>query len=163
MKTRYIAAILGAILFFAGCVSNANDTNPDTTGNTDNSSYKANGTFVPLSNVTTIEVIHFHNTNQCYSCITVGEYANETVNTYFSQELSEGKISFAHVNAELSENQEIVAKYNANSPSLCIGVYADNTFYKEENIKVWYKISNKEDYLAYLKGILEKRLAGDLN
>ena len=31
-----------------------------------------------------IEVYHFHGTNQCYSCKTVGAYAEETINTYFS-------------------------------------------------------------------------------
>jgi hypothetical protein len=30
--------------------------------------------------------ISFHATNQCYSCITAGKYAEETVNKYFAKE-----------------------------------------------------------------------------
>jgi len=110
-----------------------------------------------------VEVIHFHGTHQCYSCITVGDYAEETVNTYFSQELSNGRLTFAHVNGELPENQELVMKYDVTSASLWIGVYDANGFHKEQNTQVWYKISDKADYMAYLKGIIEKRLNGDLS
>jgi hypothetical protein len=42
-------------------------------------------------------------------------------------------------------------------------VYDKNGFHKEENVNVWYKIGNKDDYMAYLKGVIEKRLAGDLS
>jgi hypothetical protein len=39
-------------------------------------------------------------------------------------------------------------------------VYDDKGFHTEENVNVWYKISNKEDYMNYLKGVLEKKLQG---
>ena len=107
-----------------------------------------------------VEVIHFHGTHQCYSCVTVGQYAEETINTYFSKEVSEGKLSFAHINAELPENREKAAQYGATGSSLWIGVYADNGFQKEENVMVWYKISDKEEYMKYLKEVLEEKLRG---
>ena len=47
-----------------------------------------------------IEIYHFHGTNQCYSCITMGDMAEETINTYFSNELKSGKIVFGHINVE---------------------------------------------------------------
>jgi len=53
-------------------------------------------------------------------------------------------------------------KYGATGSSLWIGVYRkDGSFSKEENINVWYKINNKEEYMAYLKGIIEQKLAGN--
>ncbi len=106
-----------------------------------------------------LEIIHFHGTNQCYSCITMGNLAEETVNTYFSEELKSGKITFAHLNGELQENREKVIKYGATGSSLWIGVtYKDGTFEKEQNINVWYKINNKQDYMNYLKGVIENKL-----
>ncbi len=111
-----------------------------------------------------LEIYHFHGTHQCYSCITVGDYAEETVNTYFADELKSGKIVFGHINGELAENRDLVAKYRVNSASLWIGTYTkDGKFIAEQNTNVWYKVNDKEDYLAYLKGIIEKRLAGDLS
>ncbi|OGJ12591.1 hypothetical protein A3K82_00285 [Candidatus Pacearchaeota archaeon RBG_19FT_COMBO_34_9] len=109
-----------------------------------------------------IEVYHFHATNQCYSCITMGDLAEETIDTYFSNELKSGKIVFGHINGELPENSELVKKYGATGSSLWIGTYyTDGSFAKEENINVWYKINNKKDYMNYLKGVIESKLSGN--
>jgi len=113
------------------------------------------------SDIEKIEVYHFHGNHQCYSCKTVGSYAEETVNTYFADELDSGKIVFGHINGELSENIGLVKKYGATGSSLWIGVYyRDGGFAKEENVNVWYKIDNKEDYMNYLKGVIESKLSG---
>jgi len=110
-----------------------------------------------------VEVLHFHGTHQCDSCKTVGALAEKTVNTYFKGELDSGQLAFAHINGQLAENRELVMRYGATGSSLWIGIYIDGTFHKEENTTVWYKIKNEQDYLQYLKGVLEKRLAGDLS
>ncbi len=114
------------------------------------------------SDVEKIEVYHFHGTNQCYSCVTMGDLAEETLNTYFADELKSGKIIFDHINGELSQNSVLVKKFGATGSSLWIGVtYKDGTFTKEENINVWYKINNKKDYMDYLKGVIEGKLKGE--
>lgn len=110
-----------------------------------------------------VEVIHFHRTQQCYSCRMVGALAEDTVNTYFADELASGKVVFGHINMELPENQEIVARYEPAAQSLWIGVYDENGFHKEQNINVWYKINDQNEYMAYLKEVIEKRLAGDFS
>jgi hypothetical protein len=115
------------------------------------------------ASVEKVEVYHFHRTQQCYSCKTVGAYAEETVNTYFAPELASGKVVFGHINIEQPENKALVEQYNPTGPSLWIGVYDKGGFHKEENVNVWYKIGNKDEYLAYLKGAIEKRLAGDFS
>lgn len=119
----------------------------------------------PVNNasVEKVEVYHFHATRQCYSCITLGAYAEETVNTYFSPEVQSGKVVFAHVNVDLPENKGLVEQYGPTGSSLWIGIFDKEGFHKEENVNVWYKIGNKDEYLAYLKGVIEKRLAGDLS
>ncbi|OPY39089.1 MAG: hypothetical protein A4E35_00323 [Methanoregula sp. PtaU1.Bin051] len=110
-----------------------------------------------------VEVYHFHATQQCISCIAVGDLAEKTVNENFKDELASGRLVFAHVNGQLPENNELVSKYGATGSSLWIGVYDANGFYKEEDIRVWYLINNKEAYSTYLSGIISKRLNGDLS
>jgi hypothetical protein len=106
-----------------------------------------------------IEVIHFHGTNQCSSCVSVGNFAEETINNYFQNELNSGKITFQHINAELSENYLISKKYQVKSSSLWIGIYyKDGTFSKEENVNVWYKIDDEQNYMNYLKSVIESKL-----
>ncbi|MEM4259417.1 MAG: nitrophenyl compound nitroreductase subunit ArsF family protein, partial [Candidatus Pacearchaeota archaeon] len=87
----------------------------------------ASGTKIS-GDISKIEVYHFHATNQCYSCKTVGAYAEETINTYFSNELKSGKIVFGHINVDLPENKALVDKYEAKGASLLIGTsYKDGT------------------------------------
>ena len=112
-------------------------------------------------NVEKLEIYHFHGTNQCYSCITVGAYAEETVNNYFADEIKSGKIIFGHINGELLENKDLVMKYESTGSSLWLGTYSeDGKFSAEQNVKVWYKINDKQDYMNYLKGVIEQKLAG---
>ena len=151
LKGTLIVLIIG-FLFLAGCSSN----NSPETGNAVLDSFNK-------VSIDKLEIYHFHPTNQCNSCRTVGAYAEETVNTYFAEELKSGKIVFGHINAQLPENEELVKKYEVTGSSLWLGVYDKNGFHPEQNTNVWYKINDKEDYMNYLKGIIEKRLAGDLS
>ncbi len=115
------------------------------------------------ASVEKIEVYHFHGTNQCYSCKTVGAYAEETINTYYPNEIQSGKIVFNSINYDLLENKVIAMKYGVSGSSLWIGVYDSTGFHPEQNTNVWYKINDKQDYMNYLKEVIDKRLAGDFN
>ena len=118
-------------------------------------------TKISADNVDKLEIIHFHGTNQCYSCVTMGALAEETISTYFTDELKSGKITFAHINAELPENYNLAKLYEVTGSSLWIGTYTkDGNFFKEENVNVWYKINDKQAYMTYLKGVIEQRLNG---
>jgi thiol-disulfide isomerase/thioredoxin len=110
-----------------------------------------------------VEVFHFHGTQQCVSCIAVGDLAEKTMNENFKNELESKRIIFAHVNYDLPENTLLAKKYGVTGSSLWIGVYNGTTFSKEENIKVWSLINNKEVYSTYLSGVITKRLNGDLS
>jgi len=146
-----LLAIL-ALGILAGCTNKSDTTiNGNTVLDTEH-----------IVNIDKLEIYHFHATNQCYSCITVGNFAEETVNTYFVDELKSGKIVFDHINGDLPENKNLVIKYGMTGSSLWLGTYTkDGTFNAEENVNVWYKIKDKEDYMNYLKGIIEQKLAGN--
>jgi len=55
-----------------------------------------------------IEVVHFHATQQCWFCITVGEYALKTIKEKFLEEYKNGTIAFRDINGELLENKDMV-------------------------------------------------------
>lgn len=154
-KRIIILVILLSLTVLSGCTTNVPDSDLNTTTNL---------TQNPRSvSIDKLEIYHFHGTNQCYSCKTVGAYTEETINTYFADELKSGKIVFAHVNVQLPENKELAAKYGATGSSLWLGVYDKDGFHKENNVNVWYKINNKWEFTGYLKGVIDKRLAGDLS
>ena len=148
--SRLYPFLIILVLFAAGCSNNS-----QINGN-------AVITFNHEINIDKLEIFHFHGTHQCYSCITVGDYAEETVKTYFADELNSGKIVFGHINGELMENRDLVMKYGVTGSSLWLGVYTkDGKFIPEQNINVWYKIGNKREYMEYFKGVIEQKLAGN--
>ena len=105
-----------------------------------------------------IEVYHFHAAQQCYSCRVLGELAEETMNTSFAREQEDGRLIFAHINAELPENAELVARYGVTSSSLMIGYTNETGFHAENQIGLWYKLGDKEAFMEELKGTLNERL-----
>jgi len=157
-KLRYILTmnITLMVLLLVGC-SSVDESRVLPTGDAIQTENTLSSTSVEK-----LEIYHFHGTNQCYSCKTVGAYAEETVKTYFADELKSGRIVFGHINGELPENKDLVIKYGVNSASLWLGVYnANGNFKAEQNTNVWYKISDKQAYMDYLKGIIEQKLAGN--
>ncbi len=148
---RYAIIVLMLVLIIAGC-ANESSVNGNVIQN------------LETIDVEKVEVYHFHGNNQCASCIKLGDFAEETVNAYYAKELMTGKIVFGHINAQESQNAELAKKYEVTGSSLWIGVYdKDGKFYKEENVNLWYKLGDKEEYMQYLKNIIDKRFAGDLN
>lgn len=151
-QTKMAIIMITLAFFIVACNSNSGIDN-SVSGKTELSS----GT------VEKIEIYHFHATRQCNSCKTVGAYAEETVNLFFSEQLKSGKIVFDHINIELPENAELVKKYGVTGASLWIGVYDSQGFHAEQNTDVWLKINNKDEYLLYLKSVINKKLEGDLS
>jgi hypothetical protein len=144
-----------SLLVFSGCTSVSPHT--EAIPSASQSTTSAPGT------VEKVEVIHFHGDQQCTSCIAVGDLAEKTVNDRFKAELASGRLVFAHVNGEKPENLALAEKYGVTGSSLWIGVYDSSGFHKEEDVRVWSLINNKDDYSTYLSGIITKRLNGDLS
>jgi len=105
-----------------------------------------------------IEVVHFHGTHQCWSCIAVGEYALETIKNKFSEEYQSGKIVFKDINGELPENKEIVTKYQAGSSSLFINVTRNAQDNIAEDVTVWRLITSKDKFTDYFENKLKTLL-----
>lgn len=114
-----------------------------------------------LPDITKVELYHFHGNQQCYSCVTLGDMAENVVNTYYPDELASGKLVFGHINAEDPQNRELAEKYEVVSSSLMIGVYTKDSFTKQDLVGAWYKIGDKKEYNTYLTGILDPFLKGD--
>lgn len=105
-----------------------------------------------------IEVYHFHPAQQCYSCQVLGELAEETMNTSFAREQTEGRLIFKHINAEIPENAELVARYGVTSSSLMMGYTNETGFHAENQIGIWYKLGDKEAFREELVQAVNERL-----
>lgn len=113
---------------------------------------------VPVIPADKIEVVHFHGTHQCWSCITVGEYALRTIKDKFSEEYQSGKVVFRDINGELKENQEIVVKYQARGSSLFVNAIRDEKDDIAEDVTVWRLVNNEVQFVHYFEDKLKSLL-----
>lgn len=79
---------------------------------------------------------------------------------YYPAELENKTMIFDHINFQDPKSAELVEKFGVTGSSLMIGVSDPSGFHKEEDVKVWYKTGNKDEFMSYLKGLLDRRLAG---
>jgi hypothetical protein len=147
------AALIFSSILVALIISGCSESNDNITG-------ASIGMEEKVITIEKLEIYHFHGNVQCYSCKVLGDYARETVETYFKDELDSGIIVFAHINGEKPENRELVMKYGVTGSSLWLGVYDSDGFSAEENINVWYRLGSKERFMEYLRGVILEKLAG---
>jgi hypothetical protein len=110
------------------------------------------------SYVEKVELFHFFGESRCVSCVMLGDHAEETVNTYYAQELSSGRLVFDHINIDMPENSEIVERYGPTGSSLWIGIYDENGFYKQELLAPWYMLNDKQKFTVYIRAVLDQHL-----
>ncbi len=106
----------------------------------------------------TIEVIHFHATQQCWSCTTVGKYALKTIKEKFPEEYQSGVIVFKDINGELPENKDMVMKYQAGGSSLFINAITAGKDSIKEDVTVWRLVGNESQFVIYFENKLNKLL-----
>lgn len=107
----------------------------------------------------TIEVFDFHTTNRCVTCKSIEANTQYTLETYFSEELKDGKITFKIVNIDEDENYELAKKFKASGTSLFLNVITPE---KEKQIDLtafaFTYGKKKDDFSGRLKNKLEKQL-----
>jgi len=123
-----------------------------TTTNEDNTQYQSK------ISADKIQLYHFHGTNQCWSCVTLGELTQKTLDEYFADELKSGKITYEHINAELPENSQFVQKFKVRSISLVINVVVGEIEQYQEQTELRRYISNEEQFKQALKKKLDDSL-----
>ena len=151
-----IIVIIGIIFWVA-----INSNKPTETQSINNQTTKSQKE-LPLSTIKNlaekIEVVHFHATQQCWSCIKVGEYALKTIKEKFPEEYKNGTIIFRDINGELPENRDMVIKYQARGSSLFVNAITAGKDNIKEDVTVWRLISNENQFISYFQDKLNKLL-----
>ena len=75
-----------------------------------------------LNTVSKIEVIDFHSTNRCMTCNAIESSTKYTLDTYFTDEVKNGKITFLVINVDKKENEALAEKFEAYGTSLFLNV-----------------------------------------
>jgi len=159
-KNAFILIIIGLILISGLFIIKGSRKSDNTSTEILSSSSVSPTTTPPISIVPVdkIEVVHFHATQQCWSCITVGEYALKTIKEKFPEEYKSGKIVFRDINGELPVNRDIVVKYQAGGSSLFVNAIRNGNDSIEEDVDVWRLVTDESQFINYFQNKLNKLL-----
>lgn len=108
-----------------------------------------------------IEVVYFHRTQQCYSCRYAEEGTRYTVETYFNEELTSGKLTFQSIDVQDEVNADIVNKYGAYGSQLFINTIKDGSDHIEQVTDIWLVLGDDEAFAEVVKSKIEKSLNGE--
>jgi len=161
MQKKIIILIIGVVIVGVGFFVARNENKPIEAQNINNQTTKSQKE-LPMStakiSAEKIEVVHFHATQQCWSCITVGEYALKTIKEKFPEEYTSGSIVFRDINGELPENKDMVVKYQARGSALFVNAITAGKDNIEEDVTVWRLVSNENQFISYFQDKLNKLL-----
>lgn len=117
-----------------------------------NEKVKTNQSKVPSQKeANKIEVIDFHSTHRCMTCKAIEANTRYTLDTYFSSELKNKKITFQTINVDDEKNYKIAEEYEATGTALFLNVIKNG---KETHIDL-------TDF-AFLKGMEKKAFSEEL-
>ena len=112
------------------------------------------------TSVDRVDVVYFHRSQRCRSCVYAEAGIHYTVETYFADELASGKLTFDVYSVEDKENAAIVDKYGAFTSSLFINTIKDGSDHIEEVKEIWLILSDDEAFVKVVALAIEASLKG---
>ena len=103
-------------------------------------------------------VMYFHRTQRCASCVYAEDGLRWTIDTYFADEVSDGKLVFMSIDLQDAANTELVSKYGAYTSQLFINKITDGEEEIEQITSLWFYIGNDQAYTDAAKALIEERL-----
>lgn len=106
-----------------------------------------------------IEVLDFHSTHRCMTCNAIEANTKYTLDTYFSEQMKENKVTLQIINVDEKENEKIAEKFGAFGTALILNVIKGG---KETQIDLtnfaFMKGNDKDDFSKELKAKIDNQL-----
>jgi hypothetical protein len=109
-----------------------------------------------------VDVVYFHRTQRCYTCLYAEEHTRYTLETYFADELASGRVTFQSIDVQDEANADIVNKYGAYTSSLFSNTIKDGSDHIEQVTDIWLVIGADEAFVEIVKSKVEKSLSGEV-
>ena len=150
----FVLILISLILLLPACGS-SNDINPSPT--------KGSNINTPTVQPSTpaddfVELVYFHRTRRCYSCQYAGDTTEHIVESYFNEELANGKLHFKMLDVQNSANAEMINKYQAYGSSLFINVVMAGKDHIQPITDIWYHIGDDDKFTNIVKTEIETAL-----
>lgn len=105
-----------------------------------------------------VELVYFHRTQRCYSCQYAGDMTQNTVESYFSDELTNGKLIFKMLDVQDSANAEMIDKYEPYGSSLFINMVMGGQDRIQAITDIWFHIGDDDKFISAVKTEIDNAL-----
>jgi len=99
-----------------------------------------------------VVVMYFHRTHRCPTCMKMGSYSEEAVNTGFPDEIKKGTVEFHYIDFQDQKNDALTKAYNVSGPTLIVARVADSKVAEYNNLtEIWTKVRDKPAFIEYVQ------------
>ena len=106
-----------------------------------------------------VVVMYFHRTQRCPTCLKMGGYSEEAINTGFAKEIKEGKVEFHFIDFQDAKNEALTKGYQVGGPTLIVAKVVDNKVAERKNLQeMWTKARDKAAFIEYVQGNVKEYL-----
>jgi hypothetical protein len=118
------------------------------------------GATAPIQNADCIDVIYFHRTERCASCLWAGQMSRKTVESYFAGELANGRVTFQEVDVQKPENRTLAYKFRASGSQLFLNFVSGGKEHIVEAQYVYPYVGNEAKFTGQLRSAISSGLGG---
>jgi len=94
---------------------------------------------------------YFHGNARCPTCHKMEQYAKETIEENFKDELNNGQLTFKAVNIEEKENEHFVNDYQLYTKTLIISRVENDKEIEHKNLtEIWEHVRDKKSFFNYV-------------
>ena len=102
-----------------------------------------------------VEVVYFHRAQRCSGCRYAEAGTRFTVETYFKDELANGKLELKIVDLSDEANAALIKKYEAYTSSLFINGIKDGSDHIEEVGEIWFLLGKDTEFASLVKSKID--------
>jgi hypothetical protein len=99
-----------------------------------------------------VVVMYFHRTQRCPTCLRMGSYSEEAVQTGFAQPIKDGKVEFHYIDFQDVQNATLTNGYKVAGPTLIVARVAGGKVAEYKNLtEIWAKSRDKTAFIDYVQ------------
>ena len=107
-------------------------------------------------------VYYFHGNIRCPTCRSIESQAQETVQTHFAKQLSNGEVVWKIVNYEQAAARPLAEKFQIQMPVVVLAKMKDGKIENWKRLdKVWAVVGDKPAFAKYVREEIERMLTSD--
>ena len=103
-----------------------------------------------------IQLLYFHRTERCQSCNNAEQYARETLDTYYPDEVKAGKIAIQSI--DYQKDKALAEKYGVKMQGLKLLITRDGQETVKDVPELWALVRDRDACISCLKSALDKEL-----